>query len=218
MKLLAPLLAALAGLGALRLLGPDVVSQAQLRRWLAPLGQLAPLAFIGFLAVRPLTLLPGQVLCALGGLLFGVVWGTVYAMVGSALSFALVHFLSKRLGGKRLMRKVAGHRYEALRGATRRHDFKFMALATLSPIVPTDVVIAAAACSGARFYAAGAGLLVGTLPGTVLTAQFGSALGQGKTILTIVSAGALVVSLVLGVIVGRQIARDVRDGPPGAPA
>jgi hypothetical protein len=63
------------------------------------------------------------------------------------------------------------------------------------------------------------GVLLGTVPGTVLTAQFGSALGQGRTVLTAVAAVGMAVSVVLGAWLGRKIIREVhaRDEAP-APA
>ncbi|HVE83877.1 MAG TPA: hypothetical protein VND93_13555, partial [Myxococcales bacterium] len=79
MKIAAPVLAAIAGLVALRLLARDVVSQRVLSDFLRRFGELAPLVFILFLGLRPLTLLPGQLLTAVGGLLFGALAGTVYA-------------------------------------------------------------------------------------------------------------------------------------------
>lgn len=216
-KLFAPVVASIAGLCCLRLLGPDVVSQRQLSEWLRPLGQWAPIAFILFLGVRPVTLLPGQVFVAVAGLLFGTMMGTVYAMVGSFLAFGLTFALSKKLG-TRLMKRMAGGKYHALKHAAKRHDFKFAALATINPLLPTDVFIAAGAASGARFWPTCVGVLLGTLPGTVLTVQFGSALGQGKTVMTIVSGAGMVVSLVLGVWLGRKIIKEVAAEPSRAPA
>lgn len=205
---------------SLRLLGPDIVSQEQLSSWLRPLGELAPLAFIGFLAIRPVTLLPGQLLTGVGGLVFGAKMGSVYAIVGSFLASALIFILAMKLGS-RMMKRFVGNNYEAVVRTAKDHDFKLMFLMTLNPLCPTDVVIAAAAASGARFWPTVLGVVVGSAPGTFLTAQFGSAIGQGKTVLTIVSAVGLVLSLVLGVFVGRRMVKDfqrhsdaVRDEKP----
>lgn len=214
-KLVAPVVASIAGLCTLRLLGPDVVNQRQLSEWLVPLGRWAPLAFIVFLGVRPLTLLPGQVFVAVAGLLFGTLMGTVYAMVGSFVAFTLVFVLARKFG-TRLMKRFAGGRYSALKTVAKNHDFQFAALATINPLLPTDMMVAAAASSGARFWRSAAGVLVGTLPGTILTVQFGSALGQGKTVMTILSGAGMVVSLVLGVWLGRRMVKEL--GEVQAPA
>jgi uncharacterized membrane protein YdjX (TVP38/TMEM64 family) len=197
----------MAGLAMLRLLGPDLLDQETLRRWLAPLGAWAPGAFVALLAVRPITLLPGQPFTALGGILFGAGPATLYALAGSLLATALVFWLSRRFG-TRFVKRFAGEHFEALQITTRRHDFKLAAIVTLNPLLPTDMMIAIAGASGARFWPTALGTLVGTLPGTWLTAQFGSALGTGRTILTLVSAAGLLLSMALGVWLGRRFVSD----------
>lgn len=215
-KLLAPVAASICGLVALRLLGPDVVSQRTLSDWITPFGEFAPLAFIFFLTVRPLTLLPGQLFTAVGGMLFGTLNGSLYAMVGSCLAMGLVFFLSQRFG-KSLMKRLFKRKYQALKIAAKHHDFKFALLATINPLLPTDVSVAAAAAAGARFWPTLAGVLVGTLPGTFLTAQFGSALSQGKTVMTALSALGMVVSLMVGVSFGRQVVQEISAAPQTPP-
>jgi uncharacterized membrane protein YdjX (TVP38/TMEM64 family) len=191
----------------LRLLGPDVLDHETLRRWLAPLGAWTPAVFVALLAVRPLTLLPGQPFTAVGGLLFGAIPGTVYALLGSLLSAALVFGLSRRFG-TRFVKRFAGENFEALQRTTRRHDLKLAAVATINPLIPTDMILALAAASGARFWPTALGTLVGTLPGTWITAQFGSALGTGRTILTVISAGGMLLSMGLGAWLGKRFLSD----------
>jgi uncharacterized membrane protein YdjX (TVP38/TMEM64 family) len=197
----------MAGLAMLRLLGPDLLDQETLRSWLAPLGAWAPLAFVALLAVRPLTLLPGQPFTALGGILFGAGPATSYSLAGSLLSVALVFGLARRFG-TRFVKRFAGENFEALQLITRRHDFKLAAVVTMNPLVPTDMMIALAGASGARFWPTALGTLVGTLAGTWLTAQFGSALGTGRTILTVLSAAGMLLSMALGVWLGRRFLSD----------
>jgi uncharacterized membrane protein YdjX (TVP38/TMEM64 family) len=210
-KIAAPMLAAIAGLVALRLLAKDVVSQRALSDLLARFGELAPLVFVLFLAARPVTLLPGQLLTAVGGLLFGAKMGTVYALLGSFLSCALIFGLTRFAGGGRLMRRLAGRRYRAVVEVTREHDLKLAVIATMNPLVPTDVFIAAAASARARFLPTALGVLIGTLPGTFLTAQFGSAVGQGKTVMTAAAAAGMLLSLLWGLWLGRKVVKQVQD-------
>lgn len=216
-KLVAPVLASIAGLCTLRLLGPDVMNQKQLSEWLVPLGKWAPVVFVLFLGIRPVTLLPGQVFVAVAGLLFGTLMGTVYAMLGSFIAFGVVYVIGRKFG-TRLMKRFAGGKYAALKKVAKDHDFQFSALTTINPLLPTDMMIAASSSSGARFWPSALGVLVGTLPGTILTVQFGSALGQGKTVMTIVSGIGMVVSLVLGVWLGRRMVKQVSEAEPTASA
>jgi uncharacterized membrane protein YdjX (TVP38/TMEM64 family) len=217
LKVLTPVVASIGGLVALRLLGPDMMSQRELHQVIAPLGRWAPLAFVAFLGVRPLLLLPGQIFTAVGGMVFGSLAATLYSLLGSFLSAALLFAIAKRFG-TRLMKRVAGDSYGNLRRVAKRHDFKFALLTCINPLLPTDVMLVAAACSGARFLPTVAGVMLGTIPGTFLTAQFGSGLAQGRTVMTIVSAAGMLLSLVLGVYFGRQVYKELQDGAPeGAP-
>jgi uncharacterized membrane protein YdjX (TVP38/TMEM64 family) len=213
LRMLAPVLASIAGLTMLRLLGPDFINQKDLHALLAPMGKWAPGVFILFLAVRPVTLLPGQVFTAVGGMIFGTLAATLYSLAGSFLATLLIFALSRWLG-TRLMKRMAGSRYPALTRVAKRHGFKFALLTCINPLLPTDVMIAAAASSRARFWPLTLGVLLGTIPGTFLTAQFGSGLAQGHTVMTVVSGVGMVVSLVLGALLGRRIFHEVNEETP----
>lgn len=213
LRVLAPMLASVGGLVALRLLGPDFVDQQRLASWLEPLGKWAPIAYIGFLAIRPVTLLPGQLLTAVGGMMFGTLAATLYSLTGSVLS-GLLLFAGARKLGTGLMKRLAGSKYPALVRAAKKHDFLFAFTACINPLCPTDVMLAAAAASGARLVPTLAGVILGTIPGTFLTAQLGSGLAQGRTVMTTVSAVGLVVSLVLGVYIGRRFYKEINEGVP----
>lgn len=208
LRVLVPVGASLGGLALLRLLGPDYVDQQKLNAWLAPLGEAAPLAYIVALTIRPLTLLPGHLFAAVGGMAFGTLAGTLYALAGSFLAASLIFAIARKLGA-RPMKRLAGDHYSALTRAARRHDFQFAFLTCINPLLPTDMMLAAAAASGARFWPSVGGMMLGTLPGTFLMVQFGSGLAQGRTMMTVVSGVGLVVSLILGGILGRRVYREI---------
>ena len=207
LKVLAPVLASIGGLLSLRLLGPDVLDQEALKAFLSPLGMWAPVVYILLLGIRPLTLLPGQVFTAVGGILFGVLLGTVYALLGSLLAAWVVFILGRKLG-TRMMKRFAGQDFEALEAVARKHDYKVAALVAFNPLIPTDMMLALSGASGARFWPTALGTLIGILPGTFLTAQFGASLSRGETVMTVVSAVGMVLSMVVGVFLGRRIVGD----------
>ena len=216
-RVAAPVAASILGLCTLRLLGPDVLDQRELHAFLAPMGVWAPLVFVLMCGIRPVTLLPGQLFQAVGGMVFGTLMGTVYGLAGSFLSAVLVYGLGRRFG-TRLMRRMAGHRYERLVGLAKRHDGKFGFLACINPLLPTDVMLATAASCRARFWPLVGGVMLGNLPGAFLTAQFGSGLAQGRTVMTLVSIAGLLVSLVAGAYFGRQIFQELNADDDEAPA
>jgi uncharacterized membrane protein YdjX (TVP38/TMEM64 family) len=213
LRMLAPVGTSLGGLVALRALGPDVIDQRQLHDFIVPLGQAAPLVYLLALAVRPLTLLPGTLFAAVGGMVFGTLLGTVYALIGSFLAAAVVFGLARKLG-VRPMKRLAGEHYPALARTARKHDFQVALLLCINPLLPTDLMLAATAASGARFWPTVGGIMVGTLPGTFLLVQFGSGLAQGRAIMMVVSGVGLVVSLVLGGFLGRRVYKEFSAAPP----
>jgi uncharacterized membrane protein YdjX (TVP38/TMEM64 family) len=213
LRVLAPVGASMGGLVLLRLLGPDVIDQRELHDFLAPLGKAAPLVYLFALSIRPLTLLPGHLFAAVGGMVFGTLMGTVYALIGSFLAALIVFGIGRKVG-VRPMKRLAGEHYPALARAARKHDFQFTLLTCINPLLPTDMMLAAAAASGARFWPSVAGIMLGTLPGTFLMVQFGSGLAQGHTMMTVVSGVGLVVSFVLGGILGRRVYKEINTAPP----
>jgi uncharacterized membrane protein YdjX (TVP38/TMEM64 family) len=208
LKLLAPLCVSVGLLVALRIVGPEYLDQQHLSGVLRPLGHWAPLAFVLLLGARPVTLLPGQLFAAVGGILFGTIMGTVYALAGSLLATALIHLLSSRWG-RGPMKRLAGHRHEGIQRAARKNGFQVGFLACINSLIPADVMLAAASAAGARFWPLALGAVVGSVPGTLLTTSFGSSLSQGKTWTTVASVGGLLVSLTLGILLGRRLAREL---------
>ncbi|ATB30581.1 membrane protein [Melittangium boletus DSM 14713] len=209
LKLMAPLCVSVGILVTVRLLGPEFLDQQRLSGYLRPLGHWAPLAFIFLLGVRPAVLLPGQLFAAVGGILFGTVLGTVYSLLGSLLATGLIHLLASRFG-RGPMKRLAGHRHDGLQRAARNHGFQVGFLACINSVIPGDVMLAAASASGARYLPLALGAAVGSIPGTLLTTSFGSSLSQGKTWTTLASVAGLLVSLALGVFLGRRLAREMK--------
>lgn len=203
-KTLVPVFAAVLGLAALRLLKPDILDARLISEWMRPLGMFAPVAMVIFLAVRPLTLLPGQFFTAVAGLLFGLVWGSVYSLIGSFLGVAVVYLVARKFGTQRVKR-WAGDKYRALHEAARHNDFAWAFATCINPLLPTDAMVAMAAAAGARFWPTALGVFLGTVPGTFFTAQFGSALGRGRTTLTLLSVIGLGISMAIGFRVGRRV-------------
>ena len=214
-RLVAPLFASILGLCTLKLLSPELVSRTQLLHWLRPLGAFTPWAYVALLTVRPLTLLPGQLLTAIGGLLFGGWKGTLLALGGSALASSITFALGRRWG-RHFMRRLAGPRAEALVEAARANDFLFALVFTLNPLVPTDPIIALAASAGARYGRTLAGTLLGILPGTLATAYFGSALAAGHPWVIGVSIAGWAVSVVGGIWVAVRVFSRTARAPAGA--
>ncbi|MBS2029113.1 MAG: TVP38/TMEM64 family protein [Deltaproteobacteria bacterium] len=205
LKLLAPVLASVLGLCTLKLLDPHLVSRQALLHALRPLGPWTPLAYLGLLTIRPVTLLPGQILTALGGVLFGGWKGALYAMLGSWFASSLTFFLGRKFGTRFIRKAVANP--DALERAAKENDFLFALVFTLSPVVPTDPILAIAASAGGSYWRTMAGTLLGIIPGTIATAYFGTALSAGHPWVIALTVAGWLVSAVGGVWVGLRVYR-----------
>ncbi len=60
-------------------------------------GMLAPMAFILLHLIRPFLLLPVQVICIVGGILFGSLFGTLYSLIGLSLLSIVFYILYKKM-------------------------------------------------------------------------------------------------------------------------
>lgn len=67
-------------------------------------GLLAPVIFIGIHLIRPFFFIPVPVICIVGGILFGSVFGTIYSILGLTMLSILFYFLYRQV--PRLSKKI----------------------------------------------------------------------------------------------------------------
>ncbi|MFS0822457.1 TVP38/TMEM64 family protein [Bacillus sp. 1P02SD] len=67
-------------------------------------GLLAPIIFIGIHLIRPIFFIPVPVVCIVGGILFGSVFGTLYSILGLTMLSILFYFLYRQV--PRLSNKI----------------------------------------------------------------------------------------------------------------
>ncbi|MCA1031999.1 VTT domain-containing protein [Bacillus timonensis] len=60
-------------------------------------GFLAPFVFIGLHLIRPIMFIPVAVVCMVGGILFGAVFGSIYSLIGLTVQSILFYFMFKRM-------------------------------------------------------------------------------------------------------------------------
>ncbi|MGD9763578.1 MAG: TVP38/TMEM64 family protein [Candidatus Binatia bacterium] len=130
--------AAAVGFGIVRnaQLDPDGVRQAVLS-W----GTWAPIAYIGLVALRPVVLVPSALLFITAGVLFGPIYGTLYAVTGGVITAVATFLLARRLGGEFIAARLPFRvqRLEAEWGAG------MVALLNMMPGVPMTAVSCGAA-------------------------------------------------------------------------
>jgi uncharacterized membrane protein YdjX (TVP38/TMEM64 family) len=156
----------------------------------------APLLFIAICAVRPLLFfLPSLGLTIVAGALFGAFWGTVYVVIGGALSTAVGYYFAKWTGRRAVQKLVANNavlmEWEQKAHKHPRRSVLLMRLFNL----PWDMVSYWAGLQGIRFRDFYTASLIPLVPVSFLYTYFGS------TMFDPCSAG-FILSLAIIIIMG----------------
>ncbi len=161
-----------------------------------------PALFITAYVARPLVLFPASVLTIVGGLAFGLYWGTAWTVIASNLST-----LTAYTAGRFLLSGVLGERLLGLTGRLGRraqaHPFETTAIMRLL-YLPFDAVGYLSGFLRLRLLPFMAGSFLGTLPGTVAFVGFGASvdsLSDGTPDFDIRILAASLTLVVLGSIV-----------------
>jgi uncharacterized membrane protein YdjX (TVP38/TMEM64 family) len=114
--------------------------RAKVQEFVIRFGPWAPLATI-LLHVAQVLLapIPGQVIDAVNGYLFGTGWGTFYSLVGVMAGSSLAMALARRFGRPWAERLIKRETLERLDGYSRQRGALFFFLIFLFPFLPDDV-------------------------------------------------------------------------------
>ena len=113
---------------------------AKIQEFVMRFGLWAPLATI-LLHVAQVLLapIPGQVIDAANGYLFGTAWGTVYSLIGVIAGSTLAMALARRFGRPWAERLIKRETLERLDGYSQQKGALFFFLVFLFPFLPDDV-------------------------------------------------------------------------------
>ena len=162
-----------------------------------------PLAYILLFALGPSFLVPGLVMTMAGGLAFGTLWGSVYAMIGADLG-ALIAFGGGRFLGRSFVERVIGRRFEKLLGQLKRHGFQITFYLRLVPVIPYNAFNLLAGASPITFRDYMWASVIGMFPGVILFAFLGDALWHPTSPRFFLALGLIVVSFAVGEFARRR--------------
>jgi uncharacterized membrane protein YdjX (TVP38/TMEM64 family) len=138
-------------------------------------GYWAPLAAI-LLHVAQVLLapIPGQVVDAVNGYLFGAAWGTLYSLVGVIIGSSLAMALARRFGRPWAERLIKRETLERLDGYSQQRGALFFFLIFLFPFLPDDVVCFLAGLTPLPLLELVVLAAIGRLPGVVVANFMGA--------------------------------------------
>ena len=130
-----------------------------------------PVAVVASYVAAGLVMVPVTLLIAVTGIVFGPVFGTLYAAGGTMLSAAVAYGIGHWLG-RETVQKLLGARINKLSKRIARRGILAMVIVRMLPIAPFTVVNMVAGASHIRFRDYLLGTLLGMLPGITLTVTF----------------------------------------------
>jgi uncharacterized membrane protein YdjX (TVP38/TMEM64 family) len=139
-KLLVAVAATVAVAVAVKHFGSEEIVKQTLA-WIADLGPLGPVAFVGLYIVAAVLFIPGAILTMSAGFLFGLVYGTIYVSVGATLGATCAFLVGRYLARDWVARKLTGNsNFKAIDQAVAREGWKIVGLARLSPVFPFNLL------------------------------------------------------------------------------
>jgi uncharacterized membrane protein YdjX (TVP38/TMEM64 family) len=193
-----------------------------LQHWLDGLGPLGIVVFAAVYVLAALMFVPGSVLTAASGALFGLVWGTAAVSAASTLAAALAFLIARHLARDAVERKAATNlRFRAIDRAIGEGGWRIIALLRMSPAIPFSLGNYLFGLTPVRFWPYIVASWLAMLPGTFLYVYLGYVGRQGLTAaggstaaspgqLALLVAGLVATGVVI-VYVTRLARRALRD-------
>lgn len=147
-------------------------------QWINSLGAIGGIVFIGIYIIATLAFLPAALLTLGAGVIFGVIWGSIYVFIGATLG-AIAAFLGGRyLAQGWVKEKISSYKkFAIIDKAVSKEGLKIVLLVRLSPLFPFNLLNYALGITSVSFqdYLIGS---VGMIPGTIMYVYFGSLVGD----------------------------------------
>ncbi|MEH2044753.1 TVP38/TMEM64 family protein [Nostoc sp.] len=147
-------------------------------QWIDNLGTVGAIAFIALYIIATITFFPGSILTLGAGVIFGVIWGSLYVFVGATLGATAAFLVGRYLVRDWVAQKIADNKkFTAIDQAVGREGLKIVLLTRLSPIFPFNLLNYAFGITGVSLkdYFIGS---VGMIPGTIMYVYIGSLAGN----------------------------------------
>ena len=149
--------------------------EQQVRDAIEPLGAGAPVAFVGAAVVLALLMVPGPLLAAAAGLLFGALAGGALSLAATTLT-GIAGLLIGRRVGRAGVERIGSEKVERLASALERHGVWAVIAQRLAPGVPDGPCNYAAGLLRVRLRHIALGTIVGSLPRAFSYALLGDSL------------------------------------------
>jgi uncharacterized membrane protein YdjX (TVP38/TMEM64 family) len=151
----------------------DATWLERVRGAVASLGPLAPVAYTLAVIVEVIVApIPGALLYAPGGAIFGAFWGGTLSLAGNVIGAAICCALGRMIGERILGAQARSPQFARYRERLADRGLWVVLLLRANPLTSSDLVSYAAGVAGVRPWKVAAGTLVGMAPLCYIQAYF----------------------------------------------
>ena len=193
------------------------VTAGEIRDRVDDAGPAAPFVFILVSALLTVLFVPGPILAASSGLLFGVALGTPVAIISATLG-AVLAFSISRWWGHDAVEHLAGPRLKAIRDWIGERGFRSVFYARLAPGAPYSLVNYASGLAPVRLRDFALATAIGCSPRAFAYTALGGSLDNLDSPEAMVALGVLVLMALVGIVPlvqerRRRLPRTKPSGP-----
>lgn len=176
-----------------------------MRDWIEPLGPAAAPVYVVASALLGAALVPGPILAATSGLLFGALLGTLVTIAASTLSAVVSLLLGRGAARAEVERRIEDReRAAALVALARRRGTLAVILQRLAPFVPDAPVSYLFGAVGLRVWQIAAGTAIGSAPRALSYTSIGASLDDPGSPLAIAGWAGVAITGLAGLLLGRR--------------
>jgi uncharacterized membrane protein YdjX (TVP38/TMEM64 family) len=180
-----------------------VVNIDDVRRTVAATGPAAPLTYVALSAILGAIFVPGPILAASSGLLFGPVLG-VFVTLGATVGTAVVASLLGRRAGRDSARALLGaSRAERIDALIQRHGLWAVVGQRFVPGLSDALASYAFGAFGVPLWQMAVGASIGSVPRAFVYTALGASIGDKSPVLAYVAIGVWCVTAVAGAFAAR---------------
>jgi uncharacterized membrane protein YdjX (TVP38/TMEM64 family) len=176
-----------------------------LRAYVQSWGVLAPLIYVAIVTVEVLIApIPGLLLYAPAGAIFGGFLGGTLSLVGNTIGAAIASFLARALGASWLARHVHSPRFAAIRERLLKRGAWVVFGLRLNPLTSSDLVSYAAGLAGVPSRWVAIGTFFGMLPQCYLQAYLAEKLFEVVPLPVIIGGASIAAAVVIWIALRRN--------------
>lgn len=150
--------------------------------YLRSFGVWTPLASLGLMVLQSVVApLPGSLIAAANGVVFGIWWGTLLSWLGGLLGGSLSFAIARCFGRGVVARFVAKGQLERADRLSATDGFWLVLVARLIPLISFDLISYLAGLSRLRYRSFLLATAIGMLPGSFAWTALGHDLAQAQT-------------------------------------